>query len=135
MMRSGVSRRHSFRGNITSPFLRHRFADDPTDALLPSLREAAAALCRSADRETLIKVVEILREAQPLDKTNLKRSASQTRLAEMDLRGDDAHATARVRRRVPPPPPSGPGRGPAAAGCATWIFRGGGELAGTRGLG
>ena len=48
MMRSG-GRRGNFRGTVESPFLRHRFTDARQDNLLPSLREAAAALCRNAD--------------------------------------------------------------------------------------
>ena len=59
MMRSG-GRRGNFRGTVESPFLRHRFTDARQDNLLPSLREAAAALCRNADRETLVEVVKLL---------------------------------------------------------------------------
>ena len=72
MMRNNLnrngSRRHSFRGHINSPFLRHRFAETTGDSLLPSLREAAAALCRSADRETLCQVIELLQRADPRNK-------------------------------------------------------------------
>lgn len=72
MMRNNLnrngSRRHSFRGHINSPFLRHRFAETTGDSLLPSLREAAAALCRSADRETLCRVIELLQRADPRNK-------------------------------------------------------------------
>mmetsp|Transcript_22374 Transcript_22374/g.28958 ORF Transcript_22374/g.28958 Transcript_22374/m.28958 type:complete len:785 (-) Transcript_22374:160-2514(-) len=58
--------RGAFRGNVTSPFLLHQFAEKTSqDALLPSLREAAAALCRTADRETLHKIIEILQQADP----------------------------------------------------------------------
>jgi hypothetical protein len=45
----------------SSPFLRHRFSSD--DMLLPGLREAAAALCRAADRATLDEVIEVLKRA------------------------------------------------------------------------
>ena len=67
MMRSG-GRRGNFRGTVESPFLRHRFTDARQDNLLPSLREAAAALCRNADRETLVEVVKLLEGADPRNK-------------------------------------------------------------------
>ncbi|KAJ8603239.1 hypothetical protein CTAYLR_003837 [Chrysophaeum taylorii] len=58
------SSRAAFRGSVTSPFLLHQFAETG-DRILPSLREAAATLCRNADRETLIRVIEILQKSDP----------------------------------------------------------------------
>lgn len=52
-----------FRGNVTSPFLLHQFVEEPGDALLPSLRETAAAMCRTASRETLYAVIELMQRA------------------------------------------------------------------------
>jgi len=134
MMRSGGHRRSNFRGTVESPFLRHRFTDPRTDALLPSLREAAAALCRAADRETLIRVVELLQGADPRNK-----QGARARLAALQLAGADEPAVeelaalqqtpappmpappprnqeraareARALRDRPPPPPESPSRG------------------------
>ena len=74
-MRSG-GRRGNFRGTVESPFLRHRFTDARQDNLLPSLREAAAALCRNADRETLVEVVKLLEGADPRNRL-ARRAALQ----------------------------------------------------------
>ena len=80
-MRSG-GRRGNFRGTVESPFLRHRFTDARQDNLLPSLREAAAALCRNADRETLIEVVKLLEGADP--RNRLARRAARLVCEQID---------------------------------------------------
>ncbi len=95
MMRSG-GRRGNFRGTVESPFLRHRFTDARQDNLLPSLREAAAALCRNADRETLVEVVKLLEGADPRNKL-ARRAALQF--------VKDEPRTPAPAPRLPPPPP------------------------------
>ena len=95
MMRSG-GRRGNFRGTVESPFLRHRFTDARQDNLLPSLREAAAALCRNADRETLVEVVKLLEGADPRNKL--------ARRAALQLMGDEPRTPAPAPLMPPPPP-------------------------------
>ena len=95
MMRSG-GRRGNFRGTVESPFLRHRFTDARQDNLLPSLREAAAALCRNADRETLVEVVKLLEGADPRNRL-ARRAALQF--------VKDEPRTPAPAPRLPPPPP------------------------------
>ena len=93
MMRSG-GRRGNFRGTVESPFLRHRFTDARQDNLLPSLREAAAALCRNADRETLVEVVKLLEGADPRNKL--------ARRAALQLMGDEPRTPAPAPLMPPP---------------------------------
>ena len=95
MMRSG-GRRGNFRGTVESPFLRHRFTDARQDNLLPSLREAAAALCRNADRETLVEVVKLLEGADPRNRL--------ARRAALQFVKDEPRTPAPAPLMPPPPP-------------------------------
>lgn len=73
-----MASRPGFRGNVTSPFLRHQFVED-SDELVVTLRDRAASLCMQADRETLYKVLELLKKP---DKPEIRRSVSQPVLEE-----------------------------------------------------